>query len=665
MLSALPAFADSSPFTFGQASRIQSLYDADGALTQLYEYTGKAVVTFVEDTGDSRLIYAQDFTGAFCLNAPAETAIAQGDEITNVYARISDTDPYGLQLVLETPAEGEAFSISSTGKSKTPQEIDPATFDPAMEQYKLVVLKDAHFEDVGEFESKAYTVTVGSSEAVVYPFAGTDLIGVTIPAVSDVAGIARSAKSCEVWPRSFEDVMSDAPAVSVAFTPATDTPPEAYPINEESLLGRFTVTARNLTAPGDVYLTGPDAGMFRVSAEAIPDGSGATEVDLFFCPSQTGKFKANVIFGFDAVSSELNRSYSIGNTLAYDPEHLPALAVDPAEITLNARVGETATQSVTLTVDNAIDYVYAAKGNDEVSSVIISSTMFLPSQHENSVTISFQPKTEGDVTQTFSFTTVMGEPVTLTVHGKTTGGQEPEVTEGGELTLTPENAYDFYTQNFADVVSNKPLDLPGWCNVAEEGTRAWWGYVGDDFTAAKVTAYDSRAELGAGTPCQMLLVSPALDFAKAKSRMLKFRLMGKALMENMTDKLNICLVELIEGEPVISPMSGFDVPVTPDLDGTWLDYNVDMSVIPDMPDVFWIGFRFTSTRGRENSAQYYITDFVWGDPAGSVEGVTAADNTPEGVYNLQGIKVLEKASMEQLRALPQGIYIVNGRKVRL
>ena len=80
MLSALPAFADSSPYTFGQASRIQSLYDADGALTQLYEYTGKAVVTFVEDTGDSRLIYAQDFTGAFCLNAPAETAVTRGDE---------------------------------------------------------------------------------------------------------------------------------------------------------------------------------------------------------------------------------------------------------------------------------------------------------------------------------------------------------------------------------------------------------------------------------------------------------------------------------------------------------------------------------------------------------------------------------------------------------
>ena len=67
-----------------------------------------------------------------------------------------------------------------------------------------------------------------------------------------------------------------------------------------------------------------------------------------------------------------------------------------------------------------------------------------------------------------------------------------------------------------------------------EGTRAWWGYTFPDYDtdnagehAAKVTAYDSKVETGNETPCQMLLVTPALDFENAKSKYFTFRVMGQ------------------------------------------------------------------------------------------------------------------------------------------
>lgn len=81
-----------------------------------------------------------------------------------------------------------------------------------------------------------------------------------------------------------------------------------------------------------------------------------------------------------------------------------------------------------------------------------------------------------------------------------------------------------------------------------------------------------------------------------------------------------------------------------------------------MPDVFWIGFRFTSTRGRDNAAQYFVTDFDWGHPSTGIGSVTAPAEDGYTVYNLQGICVLKTADADALRTLPAGLYIINGRK---
>lgn len=658
------------PISIAQAVRFQDLYSDDNY--NLYQYTGKAVVTYVERVNDYGyeydLVYAQDLTGAVCfttaaMSAGANSGIKVGDELTDCLVMISP-DATGWQLMfLQVDENVLPFTVSATDKTKTPIEINPADFDPALNQYKLVKLTNVQFSDTGNFEAKSYSVTVGDSNASVRPFANTDLIGTEIPATqAEVTGISKSKSACIVWPRSLNDISAGAATAEITTENLFDFTTNAAPVNEDTLIANITVKATGIKAAAPIILTGDDAAMFSVSPSEIPVGNSTTVVAVTYHPTVAGKHNANIYFDFDGTSSELNHSMQIRGCKAYDPANPPTLSLEPNEVTLTTNVGGTATATAILHVANAFDYINVTKGNDDVQGIIINSSMFVPSVAEQTVSITFQPRVEGNVDQTFTFTTLMGEPVVLTVHGITADSGEEEPTEGGSLTLDATNPYTYYTQDFTTVEKNKPLDLPEWCNVAEEGKRAWWGYVGDDFYAAKVTAYDSKINPGEGTPCKMLLVSPALNYKDATDKTLKFSLMGKGLYEGMTDLLEVCLVETVDGEVYITPMQGFEIPVVADMDDTWIKYEVDMSIIDDMPDVFWIGYRFTSTRGRDNAAQYFITDFSWSkEPSAVTEIIDNADGSYT-VYNLQGICVLRTNNAADVNNLPAGLYIINGRK---
>lgn len=48
-----------------------------------------------------------------------------------------------------------------------------------------------------------------------------------------------------------------------------------------------------------------------------------------------------------------------------------------------------------------------------------------------------------------------------------------------------------------------------------------------------------------------------------------------------------------------------------------------------------------------------------------IDDITTDIATSYTVYNLMGIKVLETADYDRVKALPKGIYIVNGKKVAI
>lgn len=445
--------------------------------------------------------------------------------------------------------------------------------------------------------------------------------------------------------------------------PAVNAP---VAINTVTELYRFTVEASNLPAAAYIYLTGGDEA-FGISHTEIPAGTSTTVVTVSVNPATLGTHKGGIVFDFDNINPELNQTYTF-NVKAYDPDHLPVLTLSETAVELEAQVGGMAEATLTLTPEYCFDYIYAKAGTAQNTGMIISSTLFLPSISEQTFRVTFRPKTEGTVEQTFTFTTTYGEPVVLTVRGRGVGETEPEPVEGDELKLDSTSPHALYSQSFDEGIEhNKPLHADGWTNVAEKGTRAWWGYVygGDNpFSAAKATLYDSKVAEADGTEASMLLVSPALDYRNARGKMLEFRLMGQFLHDDQEEKLDICLIEMIDGQTYIYPMAGFGIPATADESGTWIPYEVDMSVVEDMPDVFFIGFRLSGKRGAASSATYYIDDFKWGGEKVS-DGITPAEmyvRDGKAVYNMQGIRVLDEATPQSLRTLPAGIYISGGKK---
>ena len=65
-----------------------------------------------------------------------------------------------------------------------------------------------------------------------------------------------------------------------------------------------------------------------------------------------------------------------------------------------------------------------------------------------------------------------------------------------------------------------------------------------------------------------------------------------------------------DGKPYVQPIE-MNMPCTKDESGEWYEYHLDLRDY-DLPDVMFMGFRFTGTRGKLNSATYYIDDVTYG-----------------------------------------------------
>lgn len=654
--------------------------DPDADFT-LYQYKGKAVVTHIEAVDDGYgttiyNVYAQDMMGGILFSTewiyPEDNTLKLpyqvGDELTGVlgYIRSVQGAPYMVVISLDPVNVYNFATVTATGKTKEPLELTEAVTATNAENYiyRLVKITDATFSDTDAkptFTTGNHNATYGDGwNAVVRPAAGTDLVGTDVPAgTCSVVGISKSVAQLTITPRSLSDI-TVAPDVNI-------TPEKLY---EETIvetgktteLMKYTVVAKNLPAPASIELTGGDEA-FSVSHTEIPAGTSTTEVILSINPTTIGTHKGTIQFYFDDIDPSLNQMFSY-SVKAYDPDNLPTVVLSQTEVSLEAKVGEKAETTVTLTPQNCFDYINAKAGEALNTGITISNTFFMYNA-EQQFKVTFAPKVEGEFTQTFTFTTTKGEPVVLTVTAKATGEPEPEPVEGDEFVLDATSPLAVYEFGFDGVEHNKPLSVAGWTNVAETGTRAWWGYTGandDEFTAAKATLYDSQIAAADASEASMLLVSPALDYKNAATKNLDFSVMGMYITEGQAEKLTVCLIEIVNGEPVVYALDDFGIPATEDEAGKWIPFTLDMSIIPDMPDVFFIGFRLSGSRSVAAAATYYIDSFSWGK--GVPDGISAvrSDAAASPVYNMQGVRVLNAATPQSLRTLAPGVYITAGKK---
>ena len=401
------------------------------------------------------------------------------------------------------------------------------------------------------------------------------------------------------------DVASTEPTMTV--TPTVVYDGSAVAIGSSTTYATYAVEYANLENPIDVYLTGANRNQFEVSAETIPAGSGKATITLTYKPQAIGKHTARI--NFESTVSTLNTGFA-ATGIAWDPANPPMIVAHSGGLTpFTSKAGEQQKQTITVTTSDLPDYGKAAVKGLSNGAFIISTATLLKNGNTQ-INITFKPLVPGDYEEVIEFSGIKAVTETIRIYGTATENGTTEDREGDRLPLDDSKPLASYMQNFDGVTKNKPLSIEGWKNLAQVGNRAWWGYTWDDGNgAAKVTPYDSKME--ETTPCVMTLVSPALDFKNTPNPVLTFKVMGTLMRDGMADQLEVCYIEK-DGEGMyVQPIDGLNIPASPDKNEEWVPYTIDLKGL-DLADVFFIGFRFNSSRGTESTTSYYIDDFSWG-----------------------------------------------------
>lgn len=667
-----------TPTSVAAKAQVDNMYE-------FMQYTGKAVITAIEEESAGRVVYLQDMFGAMKLDSQwlqlSEYDFKVGDEISGFLFMF--TEDASEKLPVMTPLvlneEDPLFTVTQEGKFKTPTEIrvaDVTATTAADYLWKLVTVKDATFtsENQATFANAKnfYFTDADGTRGTLRVFSTSGLAGKDVPTGTvSLTGISNSAAQLSLFLRGEDDIVAGEPSLNVTQERLFDFTTNAAPVGEATPVMAYTVVAENLPQALPIEFGGADAAYFSANIDAVPAGSGTHVITVTYNPAAIGRHSASFSINADGVNPEFNFTRSL-SAKAYDPRNLPVITIDPAELVFETIPNKPVKKTVTLNAENCFDYIQGQLSNTSGSAFTIDNTYLLPDSKNVILTITFNPSEEGEYAAVATYKTTLGkENAILNLRGVCEGEVIPEDPQGDPFVVNSANPFVTYSQDFDSASHNEPLKLEGWTNVAAKGTRAWWGYESfednDRFTAAKITAYDSKLSYEKGHDVEMLLISPALNFKDAGDRHLTFRLRGDYLSEGQESTLDIMLgIPNDTEQPDFYVMDGFGIPATADESGEWIPYDVDMSVVEDMPDTFHIAFRLQSHRSKEQPATYYIDDFKW-NPSGTVLAVDSIIDGSElyDVYNLQGMQLLKGADAPTLKTLPAGLYIVNGRKVIL
>lgn len=660
-------------YTIPEIKTLKALYSEDPEQGLVYRYTGEAVVSFVDRGGNKPVFYLQDETGAITLSDEwsvlANTINYNvGDKLTGIIIGLYDVGG----TIGAMPYNNKIGKVLSTGNVVVPVEatLSQLKASPADYLQQVVRVKDLKFKDVAEGATFAEgmrqpVVTDGTEEANVRIFKGTSLIGTAIPTADvTLTGLFTSKKMLIIGPRGAEDIVEQQPQGEpvITITPEKITQ-AAGALGKTVEVATIHVSAQNMKYATTFELAGKNADQFSISQSTVEKGSTETDIVISYTPTEVAVHKAYLMVNCPSIEDY----YKTINFSAYaiDEQNPPTITLNPTALEpFTAKVNETSEQTIEVTTANMPDYTYVKV--KDAGQFILSNTMLLRNM-ANTVKITFQPKAEGTYSTALVFSALGMEDVEVPISGVATGETQEEPKEGVDFVLSDENPLTELTETFDNIDRNKPLALDRWTNSAIVGTRAWWGYSFPDYDqespnekVAKVTPYDSKMESGMGEPVQMMLVTPPLDFKNAKNNIFTFRVRGDYLQDNQTDKLELCYVDITEGEPYIQPLTECRMPCTKDESGKWYPYTVDLTG-QQLADVFFMAFRFTSTRGCDNAATYYIDDVTYGRETSGISTLDMTEKARVSVYDLAGNKVAEMADAtpgQVVGGLAKGMYIL-------
>lgn len=660
-------------YAIPEIKTLKALYSEDPEQGLVYRYTGEAVVSFVDRGGNKPVFYLQDESGAITMSDEwsilANTINYNvGDKLTGIIIGLYDVGG----TIGAMPYNNKIGKVLSTGNVVVPVEatLSQLKASPADYLQQVVRVKDLKFKDVAEGATFAEgmrqpVVTDGTEEANVRIFKGTSLIGTAIPTADvTLTGLFTSKKMLIIGPRGAEDIVEQQPQGEPAITITPEKITQAAgALGKTVEVATIHVSAQNMKYATTFELAGKNADQFSISQSTVEKGSTETDIVISYTPTEVAVHKAYLMVNCPSIEDY----YKTINFSAYaiDEQNPPTITLNPTALEpFTAKVNETSEQTIEVTTANMPDYTYVKV--KDAGQFILSNTMLLRNM-ANTVKITFQPKAEGTYSTALVFSALGMEDVEVPISGVATGETQEEPKEGVDFVLSDENPLTELTETFDNIDRNKPLALDRWTNSAIIGTRAWWGYSFPDYDqespnekVAKVTPYDSKMESGMGEPVQMMLVTPPLDFKNAKNNIFTFRVRGDYLQDNQTDKLELCYVDITEGEPYIQPLTECRMPCTKDESGKWYPYTVDLTG-QQLADVFFMAFRFTSTRGCDNAATYYIDDVTYGRETSGISTLDMTEKARVSVYDLAGNKVAEMADAipgQVVGGLAKGMYIL-------
>ena len=386
-------------------------------------------------------------------------------------------------------------------------------------------------------------------------------------------------------------------------------------VGEKVVVGKVHVKATDM--PGEVTIvpSGAVEGIYTTDVQTLPAGNCEMDVTVFYEAKKVGKNEGKLYF---MVGEEIYEQINLKG-LAIDPATPPAVNLEPAAFKeFSTEVGTVVKDTIVATLVGLPSSVNVKVEQDEPAFSINTGLLYYTVPTHNLV-VTFNPKTAGTYEATITLTNEFFEPVVVKVKGTATAKEDvqPEK-EGDELVLSYDHPVKLLNEGFDSGLHNQPLSMKGWINNAAIGERAWWGYTFPEYdkenageAVAKMTPYDSKVEAGGETECQALLITPPLDFKNAASKIFTFRVMGKNMTEGMADQFMFCSLAVYDGMLYAMPVEGVVMPSSPDQNGEWMDYHVDLSN-SELGDVFHLAFLFYGMRGTVSSASYFVDDVSWG-----------------------------------------------------
>lgn len=381
-------------------------------------------------------------------------------------------------------------------------------------------------------------------------------------------------------------------------------------IGDSVLMATLTIRQGNLTEPVCLDLRGTHRNMFRLEKTQVT--AAEETVRLWYAPTAVGNHKAMLVTDCSQ-ALEYNKTFSLSGA-GSDSTLKPEIHIAPTALPqFTTKACTQKRDSVAVTSLNCVEDIAVSVINDGNDAAFTISSSLIPRNMEAKTYITFSPRKAGEYSATIYWSSRNAQKQQLRITGVATEG-DPEVADyATAFVWDMSHPLSLLNEHFDNIEHNKTLKLTGWQNVVSAGTRPWWGYEdrnNDGEHCAKATGYVWQGE--SNIVDSMWLVTPALDYKNAKNQVFTFRVRGDALTDDMSAKLQLYFIDATDADDVFFQDLEIDMPATKDQSGDWLDFQVNLAGQENIPDVFFMGFKFSGINGAEGAATYLIDDVSWG-----------------------------------------------------